>query len=252
MRVIYSFIAFIFFGFLSSAQTPEALFDTGNNLYNSGSYEEAIEVYEQILGLDIHSPELYFNLANAYYRIGKVAESVFYFEKAKLLDPENKDIDINLQFAKNTSMDAIEMLPVSLGDRVINSITSLYSVSAWAKILIGLSIILSLLFSLYLLNSNTVYKRIYFTSFWLLMGVFIFLFTLTYSRNEEKINQRFAIIFDTQVNIMGEPNDRSEVLFILHEGTKAEVLDSLGSFYKIKIANGSEGWIETSSLKTLN
>jgi SH3-like domain-containing protein len=51
---------------------------------------------------------------------------------------------------------------------------------------------------------------------------------------------------------MGEPNDRSEVLFILHEGTKAEVLDSLGSFYKIKIANGSEGWIETSSLKTLN
>jgi SH3-like domain-containing protein len=84
------------------------------------------------------------------------------------------------------------------------------------------------------------------------MGVFIFLFTLTYSRNEEKINQRFAIVFDTQVNILGEPNDRSEVLFILHEGTKTVVLDSLGSFYKIKIANGSEGWIETSSLKTLN
>jgi tetratricopeptide (TPR) repeat protein len=237
---------------LSSAQTPETLFDQGNNLYNSGSYEEAIKDYKQILELDIHSPELYFNLANAYYRIGKVAESVFYFEKAKLLDPENKDIDINLQFAQNMSMDSIEMLPVSLGDRVINSITSLYSVSAWAKILIGLSVILSLLFSLYLLNSNTVYKRIYFTSFWLLMGVFIFLFTLTYSRNEEKINQRFAIIFDTQVNILGEPNDRSEVLFILHEGTKTVVLDSLGSFYKIKIANGSEGWIETSSLKTLN
>jgi tetratricopeptide (TPR) repeat protein len=237
---------------LSSAQTPETLFDQGNNLYNSGSYEEAIKDYEQILELDIHSPELYFNLANAYYKIGKVAESIFYFEKAKLLDPENKDIDINLQFAQNMSMDSIEMLPVSLGDRVINSITSLYSVSAWAKILIGLSVILSLLFSLYLLNSNTVYKRIYFTFFWLLMGVFIFLFTLTYSRNEEKINQRFAIVFDTQVNILGEPNDRSEVLFILHEGTKTVVLDSLGSFYKIKIANGSEGWIETSSLKTLN
>jgi tetratricopeptide (TPR) repeat protein len=237
---------------LSSAQTPETLFDQGNNLYNSGSYEEAIKGYEQILELDIHSSELYFNLANAYYKIGKVAESIFYFEKAKLLDPENKDIDINLQFAQNMSMDSIEMLPVSLGDRVINSITSLYSVSAWAKILIGLSVILSLLFSLYLLNSNTVYKRIYFTFFWLLMGVFIFLFTLIYSRNEEKINQRFAIVFDTQVNILGEPNDRSEVLFILHEGTKTVVLDSLGSFYKIKIANGSEGWIETSSLKTLN
>ena len=195
---------------------------------------------------------MYFNLANAYYRLGEVGESIYYYEKAKLLDPKNKSIQTNLQFAKNMSLDAIEILPESFFVEVTKTISACFSISNWARILIGITWILCLFFALYLLNSNSVWKRIYFTSFWLITFLFIVLFSLTYSHANKLQNEHSGIVFERQINIWGEPNERSEVLFELHEGTKVLVIDELGSWRKIKIANGSEGWILASSLKMIN
>ena len=105
---------------------------------------------------------------------------------------------------------------------------------------------------LYLLNKSTLLKRLYFSSFWLLLIIFLIFFSLTYSQDKKITNQHSGIIFDSQINIWGEPNERSEVLFVLHEGTKVEVVDALGTWNKIKIVNGSEGWIQCSSLRMLN
>ena len=252
MKRINSFIAFLFLSTTMMAQTPDTLFDQGNKAYNLGAYQEAITTYELVLKAEVHSSELYFNLANAYYRSGEVGESVFYFEKAKLLDPENKEILTNLQFAQNMSLDAIEVLPKSFFDQVIETITSGFSIANWAIILIGIAWLLSFLFVLYLFNSNTVWKRLYFSVFWLITVVFLALFTLTYSKDKQLQVERSGIIFAAQINIWGEPNERSEVLFELHEGTKVSVTDSLESWRKIKIANGSEGWVTASSLRMLN
>ena len=132
MKRINSFIAFLFLSTTMMAQTPDALFDQANKAYNLGAYQEAISSYELVLKAEVHSSELYFNLANAYYRLGEVGESVFYFEKAKLLDPENKEILTNLKFAQNMSLDAIEVLPKSFFDQVIETITSGFSIANWA------------------------------------------------------------------------------------------------------------------------
>ena len=252
MKRINSFIAFLFLSTTMMAQTPDTLFDQGNKAYNLGAYQEAITSYELVLEAEVHSSELYFNLANAYYRLGEVGESVFYFEKAKLLDPENEEILTNLQFAQNMSLDAIEVLPKSFFDQVIETITSSFSIANWAIILIEIAWLLSFLFLLYLFNSNTVWKRLYFSVFWLVTVVFLALFTLTYSKDKQLEVERSGIIFEAKINIWGEPNKRSEVLFELHEGTKVSVTDSLESWIKIKIANGSEGWVTASSLRMLN
>ena len=252
MKRINSFIVFLFLSTTMMAQTPDTLFDQGNKAYNLGAYQEAITSYELVLEAEVHSSELYFNLANAYYRLGEVGESVFYFEKAKLLDPENEEILTNLQFAQNMSLDAIEVLPKSFFDQVIETITSSFSIANWAIILIGIAWLLSFLFLLYLFNSNTVWKRLYFSVFWLVTVVFLALFTLTYSKDKQLEVERSGIIFEAKINIWGEPNKRSEVLFELHEGTKVSVTDSLESWIKIKIANGSEGWVTASSLRMLN
>jgi SH3-like domain-containing protein len=38
---------------------------------------------------------------------------------------------------------------------------------------------------------------------------------------------------------------------MLHEGTKIEWLDTLEEWNKIRIANGSEGWIKNAQLRSL-
>ena len=101
----------IFFSFLAFSQSPEELFEQGNAAYNGGNHNLAIEKYEEILGLKVHSAEVYFNLGNAHYRLGNVAESVYYFEQAKRLSPEDNSIQNNAAFAENMTLDAIEILP---------------------------------------------------------------------------------------------------------------------------------------------
>jgi uncharacterized protein YgiM (DUF1202 family) len=150
------------------------------------------------------------------------------------------------------SLDAIEVLPESFFDQVANTMSAWFSISNWAKILIAFSWLLGLLFSLYLLNSDALWKRIYFSVFWLVTLVFIALYSLTYSQVNKLESERSGIIFERQINIWGEPNERSEILFELHEGTKVLVVDELGAWKKIKIANGSEGWVTSSSLRMLN
>ncbi|MBA22239.1 MAG: ion channel protein [Flavobacteriales bacterium] len=252
MKVNNLFIVFLFLSNFLFAQSPKIFFDQGNKAYNLGDYDEAVTQYHEVLKAGFHSSELYFNLANAYYRLGVVGESIFYFEKAKQLDPKNKEILTNLSFAQNMTLDAIEVLPESIFSQIINRILSWFTMTQWAKILISFAWLLALLFVLYLWNTKGVWKRVYFSSFWILTLVFISIFTLTYLRNIELESELSGIVFESKINIWGEPNDRSEILFVLHEGTKVEVLDELAQWKKIKIANGSEGWILESSLRMLN
>lgn len=46
-------------------------------------------------------------------------------------------------------------------------------------------------------------------------------------------------------------SDNSTDLFRLHEGTKVKVLESMGSWTNISIADGRQGWIKTSDIERI-
>lgn len=71
---------------------------------------------------------------------------------------------------------------------------------------------------------------------------------LQYQRN---VRNNPAIVFTREVAVTSEPNDRSEKIFTLHEGTKVNILENLGDWQKIKIADGQTGWLPETSLKLL-
>ena len=45
-----------------------------------------------------------------------------------------------------------------------------------------------------------------------------------------------------------EPNLRSEVLLTIHEGAKVFVLENVEDWIKVRLINGSIGWIPESSI----
>ena len=61
-----------------------------------------------------------------------------------------------------------------------------------------------------------------------------------------------AIVFEKQISVNDEPNDRSEVLFNLHEGTKVNIIEKLENWLKIKLENGAEGWIKSKGIKQIH
>ena len=60
-----------------------------------------------------------------------------------------------------------------------------------------------------------------------------------------------GIIFSKELSVFSEPNKRNEEIFVLHEGTKVEILDRLTGWEKIRLANGSEGWVIENQIKYL-
>jgi SH3-like domain-containing protein len=60
-----------------------------------------------------------------------------------------------------------------------------------------------------------------------------------------------AIIFSDEIEIQAEPNTSSDTVFVLHAGTKVNVLEELKDWKKIKIIDGKTGWIPSNNLKLL-
>jgi SH3-like domain-containing protein len=65
-------------------------------------------------------------------------------------------------------------------------------------------------------------------------------------------NFQYAIVFDETVEVNLEPNNNSEVLFELHEGTKIEILEDFDEdWIKIKLADGQIGWLIKNQIKVI-
>ena len=237
---------------LNAQESSEILFSKGNAAYNESDYEEAVKLYKQIIENGQHSAELYYNLGNAYYRLSQVAESIYFFEKAKQLAPENQDIQINSSFAKNMTIDAIEPLPQSQIAQFKSRIFELLSIDSWSRLTLGFLWMFAILFLGYFFAQVVSLKRSF---FFLSIACLIFFcasFIITFSKDTDQKQRQYAILFSKQIDTWSEPNQQGDLLFILHEGTKVQVLDSLAEWQKIRIANGSEGWLRNAEIRYLN
>ena len=61
-----------------------------------------------------------------------------------------------------------------------------------------------------------------------------------------------AIVFAQESQVKSEPNLRSDEAFVLHEGTKVQVLDTVNNWKKIKLSDGKTGWIPNEDIKLLS
>ncbi|MGZ0015522.1 tetratricopeptide repeat protein [Yeosuana sp. AK3] len=247
-RILYLILALFSTGIFAQNQT---LFEQGNKLYNDGKYAEAIQKYEAILETNHHSEALYFNLANAHYKLNHIAPSIYYFEKALQLAPNDQDIKNNLAFAKNMTIDAIEVIPDAGFSKLIRKVTDLMSFDNWAKLAVGSVILFVLIFLIYYLTYSTLKKRLAFISSNLFLFLAVISLVIAFHKFNESKKDNPAIIFAQETVIKSEPNNRSQELFRLHEGTKVQILDTVNLWKEIKLSDGKTGWIENDDIKEL-
>ncbi len=247
-RVIY-LISFLFSAVLF-AQNQE-LFEKGNALYNDGKYAEAIDKYNAILDSKKHSADLYFNLANAHYKLNHIAPSIYYYEKALMLNPEDADIQNNVAFARNMTIDAIDEIPDVGFSKIIKNTTNSLSFDSWAKLSVVLVFCFVILFLIYYFTYATLTKRLTFIgSLVSLICVCIALAFAFHKYNLDKKNNP-AIVFTQESKVKSDPNLRSQEAFRLHEGTKVQVIETYKDWSKIKLTDGKTGWVISEDIKLL-
>lgn len=253
MRLKYIFyIITLGFSLNLVAQGNNALFEQGNTLYNDGKYAEAIEKYEAILDTKNHSAELYYNLANAHYKLNNVAPSIYYFEKALQLSPEDTEIKNNIAFARNMTIDAIDTVPEVGFSRFIKNAINWLSFDNWSKLAVASVFGFVILFLAYYFAYTSNRKRMAFIGSIIMLIMALGSVTMAFQKYSLENLDNPAIVFSQESIVKTEPNLRSEEAFRLHEGTKVQVLEEVKSWSKIKIADGTTGWIANTDIKTLN
>jgi tetratricopeptide (TPR) repeat protein len=242
---------FLISGSLLFAQN-ELFFEQGNALYNDGKYAEAIDKYQRILDSGQHSSELYYNMANAHYKLNNVAPSIFYYEKALQLKPEDEEILNNLSYAQKMTIDAIEAQPEVGFSKYLKLLINYFSYDTWAKLSLAFMFVFVFLFITYYFSNNTAKKRMAFIGF--TSSLFIMSLTLLLAFQKHTLDKKNnpAIVFAQEASIKNGPNNESEELFQLHEGTKVQVIENFENWTKIKLPDGKIGWIYQEHIKLLN
>ncbi|QYJ68961.1 tetratricopeptide repeat protein [Flavobacterium litorale] len=245
-RILYILTALFFVqGFAQST------FDEGNALYKEGKYNEAAKAYQSILDDGKQSAEVYFNLANAYYKMDAVAPAIYNYEKALLLKPNYEDAKINLGYAQKMTIDDIQAVPEVGFSKIVHNFTGAYHYDVWAWGAVIGSVLFLLCFIGYYFAGTTTLKRVFFMGMVLMfLGIVVTILSAVFVE-AESAKQRPAIVFNEVVSVKSEPTDGAPDAFILHEGTKVYVLETLGNYKKIELADDTEGWIKKDAIKEL-
>lgn len=222
-----------------------------DSAYARQQYQQAIKDYEELLH-DGVSAELYYNLGNAYYRTDNITRAVLNYERALLLSPGDGDIRFNLQMARSKTIDKItpesEMFFVTWYHALVN----IMSVDGWARtalVSFALAIVLALV---YLFSARIWVRKVGFFGGLAFIAVFILANLFAYQQRQELVNRTGAIIISSAVPVKSTPSKSGTDLFILHEGTKVEITDgTMRGWKEIRVADGKEGWIETSKIEII-
>ena len=245
------FIVLLFVSHFSFSQDPQALLKTANNAYNEGLYDSALNVYHLIEEQNLESGGLYYNMGNAYFKNNDLASAILYFEKAKKLIPNDEDIEYNLGIANSMIVDKIEKVPVLFYKNWWNYFYNLFDANTWTIISILMWIILIITIGFFALTKVRATKKLSFYFGLLFLFLSIGTFGLASQKYYFTKQQKEAIIFTPTITVKSSPTPNAVDLFVVHEGTKVTLLDHLKSWVKIKIPDGSVGWLPEESLKTI-
>ena len=226
-------------------------FENGNVLYQKGKYQEAITAYESVFRTKKQSAELYFNIGNCYYKLNKVAPAIYNYEKALLLNPNDTEIQNNLKFAQKLQIDDIKTVEKVGFNKLIQDFTNTFHYNTWGGIAVGLSLLFLVFFIGYYFSQISVSKRLFFFGMFFVMLLLVVSVAAAIFEKNQYNNDQPAIVFSEVVSVKSEPKNGASDAFVIHEGTKVYVIESLDNWDKIQLTDGNEGWIEKSAIKRL-
>lgn len=241
----------IFIPLIMLAGSAKTLFEVANNHYSKGKFSQSIAIYDSLINQNMESSAIYYNLGNAWYKMENIPMAIYYYEKAKKIEPNNSDIIYNLELANTQIADRIEAVPEFFLKSWWKTILYTFNEGEWMKINIGLFLLSLAFIIIYITSRKPGTKKLSLSLTLSLLSLFFISGIIGYRSYKIKTTHNTAIIFTPTVNVKSAPDEKSSTIFILHQGTKVSLMDETSEWQKVKIANGSKGWLLKTNLKTI-
>jgi tetratricopeptide (TPR) repeat protein len=233
------------------AQEASLQFDQANQLYRNGDYRGAAALYEQIQKNGYEHPALFFNLGNAHFKLNEIPSALVWYERAKRLAPNDEDIAYNIRIANLRVVDKIEPLPQIFFARWWNSFSVLLSADGWAMfgaIFLWCAAFAGMIFLYF--RSMLIQRLALLIAVLCVVTSAVGFVTMSEQQHRERAEST-AIVVAPSVSVKSAPDAQSVDLFVLHEGVKVDLLDAVGDWRKVRLADGKIGWLAAGAVQTI-
>ncbi len=236
---------------LFSFASENDVFKIGNDAYLKNNFETAISSYQQLIKEGYQSSELYFNLGNAYYKTDSIANAILYYEKAKKISPTDEDVIANLKLANLKTIDKTEAKEQLIFKSWWDNFVSSKSSDAWGILSIVSMFVAFAALIVFRLSTSSVGKQIFFACFCLALLTSLSFFFLAETNHALKNASGQAILFNSSATIKSAPTENSKDLFIIHEGAKVNIIEKNNTWFRIRLENGNEGWLQENAVRII-
>lgn len=230
----------------------DSLWSAGVVAYAAEDWAGAEKAWTGIAEMGLESADLYFNIGNACFREDDIAHAVLNYERALRLDPSHSDARFNLEFTRTLLQDKIESVPEFFLSVWMRSLSRLVPSDVWAGIGIGLFALTLALTLLFLLGHGRAARMTGFASGIVSLLLCVFSISMAARQRADYFREDGAVVVRAVSPVKSSPSsDSSRDLFILHEGTKVKVLDSVGGWRNIELPDGRQGWVASSDVEVI-
>ena len=224
-------------GELSPALAAE-IFLKANAAYEEGAYAKAAAGYQRLVREGFDDGRIQFNLGNALLRHGELGRAIASYLRSRAASPREEDVRANLDFARQSTKDAIAPPEPS---EVLSTLFFWHfrlSHRELATGLLAVNLIFWAVLGLGLVWPNR--ELIRWTSLLLLVLVFTLATSLLVHRF---LDRPVAVIVPQEVSAHTAPEESSVVRFNLHAGTEVRVQDQRPGWMRVSLPDGQQGWI---------
>lgn len=218
-------------------------FEQGNQHYTNGEYDQAITEYEKVIAAGYHSAALYYNLGNAYFRQGQLGQAIMNYIRARRLAPRDDDIRANLQFARQYTIDKIEVTQQTILLDYINRFFDSFSLAE----ITWIAAILYILTALIVLV-RFVYRRFRVPTsvFLAILGLFLVAAIFTAVKLDRDVLTRKGVVIAQQAEVRSGPGQDFSTKFTAHAGLTFNIEREESGYYWVNFENRLKGWIPKS------
>ncbi len=242
MRKYIYLIIFLYPALLFASQAEE-LMNEANQLYQDGDFAGAIEKYETVVKNNYESDALFYNLGNAYFKSGILGRAILNYERALELAPNDEDIAYNLKIVRARTVDKIQEVPQIFLVRWWDSLVASLTISGWAAVVVVIFILFLVAAGSWFILKNYLARQWSLVFVSVFLGLFIFTSVCLYSKISKEGGSSFGVLLAETVSAKVSPDEKSDDVFVIHEGVKFRVEDQLYNWAKIKLADGKVGWL---------
>jgi hypothetical protein len=240
-------------GLMSNESMSEVqAFSAANSLYEAGNYQQAAQIYQQLLDQGVKDSDLYYNLGSAYYMQGELGRAIVNFQRAAELNPRDADIRSNLALAQSRvgspfpdeAPTPIESLADLTGRWLSLNEIAIITVGLW--FLLGL-----LLFTWRLFHPGSLRSSIQYVALLVLIMVLIAGISLG-SRLYTNRSAPEGVVVAPIVAVSSEPGEQYVTELNLIDGTSVGIAERSGDWIRLSVpGNAVQGWIPVDAVESV-